>query len=70
MTAEGFMAALDAWLAWFRAGRISEALGWMTPDEYGCRAAMRCKMYKKSSTIPLSNASPSATTPAKVKSRE
>lgn len=28
------MAALDAWLAWFRAGRISEALGWMTPDEY------------------------------------
>lgn len=34
VTAEGFMAALDAWLAWFRAGRISEALGWMTPDEY------------------------------------
>lgn len=34
VTAEGLMAALDAWLAWFRAGRISEALGWMTPDEY------------------------------------
>lgn len=28
------MAALDAWLAWFRAGRISEALGRMTPDEH------------------------------------
>ena len=34
VTAEGSMDALDAWLAWFRAGRISEALGWMTPNEY------------------------------------
>lgn len=33
-TAEELMGALDAWLAWFKAGRISEALRWMTPDEY------------------------------------
>ena len=29
----GFMAELDAWMRWFRSGRISEVLGWLTPDE-------------------------------------
>ena len=29
-----FMAALDGWLRWFREGRISQALGWLTPDEH------------------------------------
>lgn len=29
-----FMAALDAWMRWFRSGRISQALGWLTPDEH------------------------------------
>ena len=28
------MAELDAWMRWFRSGRISEALGWLTPDEH------------------------------------
>ena len=30
----GFMSALDDWLRWFREGRISQALGWLTPDEH------------------------------------
>ena len=29
-----FMAELDAWMRWFRSGRISQALGWLTPDEH------------------------------------
>ena len=29
----GLMAELDAWMRRFRSGRISEALGWLTPDE-------------------------------------
>ena len=29
-----FMAELDAWMRWFRSGRISRALGWLTPDEH------------------------------------
>lgn len=28
-----FSAALDEWMLWFRSGRISQALGWLTPDE-------------------------------------
>lgn len=28
-----FMAELHRWLKWFRSGRISESLGWRTPDE-------------------------------------
>lgn len=28
-----FSAALDEWMRWFRSGRISQALGWLTPDE-------------------------------------
>ena len=28
----GFMAELDAWMRRLRSGRISEALGWLTPD--------------------------------------
>ena len=31
--ARDFMAELNRWLHWFRSGRISEALGWRTPDE-------------------------------------
>ena len=31
---EDFMGALDGWLRWFREGRISQALGWLTPDEH------------------------------------
>lgn len=27
-----FMAKLDRWLRWFREGRASQALGWLTPD--------------------------------------
>ena len=34
-----FMGALDSWMRWFRSGRISQGLGWMTPDEY--RASLR-----------------------------
>lgn len=30
---EGFMAALNEWMRWFREGRISQKLGWLTPDE-------------------------------------
>ncbi len=30
---EDFMAALDEWMRWFREGRISQRLGWLTPDE-------------------------------------
>ena len=30
----GFMSELDAWMRWFRSGRISQALGWLTPDEH------------------------------------
>ena len=33
-----FMAALDEWMRWFRSGRISGKLGWLTPDEH--RAAL------------------------------
>ena len=33
-TREEFIAELDAWLRWFREGRISQALGWLTPDEH------------------------------------
>lgn len=29
----GFMAELHAWLRWFRSGRVSESLGWRTPEE-------------------------------------
>lgn len=29
----GFMVELNRWLHWFRSGRISESLGWRTPDE-------------------------------------
>ena len=29
-----FMSELDAWMRWFRSGRISQALGWLTPDEH------------------------------------
>lgn len=29
-----FMGELDAWMRWFRSGRISQALGWLTPDEH------------------------------------
>lgn len=28
-----FSATLDEWLRWFHSGRISRALGWLTPDE-------------------------------------
>lgn len=28
-----FSAVLDEWMRWFRSGRISQALGWLTPDE-------------------------------------
>ena len=27
-----FSAALDEWIQWFRSGRISQVLGWLTPD--------------------------------------
>lgn len=30
---DGFMVELHRWLKWFRSGRISESLGWRTPDE-------------------------------------
>ena len=33
-----FAGPLDAWMEWYRSGRISQRLGWMTPDER--RAAM------------------------------
>ena len=29
-----FMSELDARMRWFRSGRISQALGWRTPDEH------------------------------------
>lgn len=29
-----FMDELDAWMEWYRSGRISQRLGWLTPDEY------------------------------------
>ena len=29
---DGFMMELHRWLKWFRSGRISESLGWRTPD--------------------------------------
>lgn len=29
-----FSAALGEWMLWFRSGRISQALGWLTPDEH------------------------------------
>lgn len=29
-----FLAELDAWMGHFRSGRISQALGWLTPDEH------------------------------------
>ena len=35
----GVHGALDSWMRWFRSGRISQGLGWMTPDEY--RASRR-----------------------------
>ena len=35
-----FSAALDEWMRWFRSGRISQALGWLTPDEH--RLALGC----------------------------
>ncbi len=28
------MGELDAWMRWFRSGRISRVLGWFTPDEH------------------------------------
>lgn len=31
---EGFMAELDGWMRRFNAERISQRLGWLTPDEY------------------------------------
>lgn len=31
---EGFLAELDRWMRWFREGRASQALGWLTPDEH------------------------------------
>lgn len=31
---EGSLAELDRWMRWFREGRISRALGWLTPDEH------------------------------------
>ena len=33
-TLEGFMAELDGWMRRFNAERISQRLGWLTPDEY------------------------------------
>lgn len=33
-----FMGALDEWMRWFRSGRRSEKLAWLTPDEH--RAAL------------------------------
>ena len=29
-----FLSELDAWMRWFREGRASQALGWLTPDEH------------------------------------
>ncbi|MFR8956719.1 MAG: IS3 family transposase, partial [Collinsella intestinalis] len=29
-----FMSELDAWMRLLRSGRISQALGWLTPDEH------------------------------------
>lgn len=29
-----FSATLDEWMRWFRSQRISQALGWLTPDEH------------------------------------
>ena len=29
-----FMDELDRWMEWFRSGRISQRLGWLTPNEY------------------------------------
>ena len=29
-----FLAELDSWMRWFREGRASRALGWLTPDEH------------------------------------
>lgn len=28
------MDELDRWMEWFRSGRISQRLGWLTPNEY------------------------------------
>ena len=33
VTAEGFMAALDRWVEWYRSGRTKRSLGWRTMDE-------------------------------------
>lgn len=35
-----FMDELDCWMEWFRSGRISQRLGWLTPDEY--RLSLGC----------------------------
>ena len=29
-----FMDELDRWMEWFRSGRISQRLGWLTPNEH------------------------------------
>lgn len=34
VTAEEFMASLDAWLRYYNEERPKEALGWMSPMEY------------------------------------
>ena len=33
-TVREFMDELDRWMEWFRSGRISQRLGWLTPNEY------------------------------------
>lgn len=58
VAAEEFMAELDARLRWFRSGGISQALGWLTPDEHrlACGYVVawleRVAVYRKSSAVP------------------
>ena len=33
-TRGAFLAELDSWMRWFREGRASRVLGWLTPDEH------------------------------------
>ena len=47
------MDELDRWMEWFRSGRFLQRLGWLTPDGTGCLSATRCRIYRKTSVVPI-----------------
>ena len=47
-----FMAELDGWMSWYREGRASQALRWLTPDEHRVALGYPVWVCRKTSAVP------------------